>query len=185
MIILLPGLLQQSIYCTTEGDATNELTQTYENPDYHVRIEYPTNCTAKEIDLSPRQVVTFIPNEFSEEYGSPVGLYISASTSIGPSNNLSDMTKVYDKVVNGDPDTRFVNDTNATALSELPAYSITCYDYARGGNQKVMDTMTVLDNERYHIQYSAESGYFDKYQPQIKRMIDSFQITSRNATNFS
>jgi hypothetical protein len=49
---------------------------TYENPDYNVKIEYPSNWIAEETDLEPKQVVRLNPDNFSEEYISPVGFQI-------------------------------------------------------------------------------------------------------------
>ena len=51
--------------------------QTYENPDYQVSIDYPTTWKTEEINLEPHQLVRIFPNEFVEDYESPVGLYIT------------------------------------------------------------------------------------------------------------
>ena len=74
------------------------------------------------------------------------------------------------------------NRTNTT-LSRLPAYSISYYDYTMNKNLKIIDTMTVLDNELFHLQYYAEPGYFNQYLPEAKKMIDSFEITKNSSSN--
>jgi hypothetical protein len=170
-----------AVYAMSPNNAFGSSVLTYENPDYAVGIDYPTTWKTEEIDLEPRQVVRIIPNDFIEEYESPVRFSIA----VVPALDLSEAIGAIEILAKNSSDARFVNSTNTT-LAGIPAYSISYYDYTSGKSYKVIDTMTVLDNELFHLQYNAEPGYFNQYLPDAKRMIDSFNITkvSNNSRTF-
>jgi hypothetical protein len=94
--------------------------------------------------------------------------------------SLDQAINIFENAIKNNPEARFVNGTNTT-LSGFPGFSIIYYDYTRNMNLKMMDTFTVLDNELFHLQYSAEPGYYEEYLSDARRMINSFQIT-RNDT---
>jgi hypothetical protein len=148
---------------------------------------YPANWTAQETDLEPKQVVRIIPNEFLEDYRSPVGFVITygkptsdAPILSGPGYLLSNTIDGFENLTKTSSEARFVNSTRDITLSGLPAYSILYYDYTRGLNLKILDTMTVYNSELLDLQYYAEPGYFNKYAPLIMKMIESLQITLRD-----
>jgi hypothetical protein len=155
---------------------------TYENPNYNVRIGYPTTWKTEEINLDPHQVVRILPNEFAEEYESPVRFYITVGSGSSSPLDLSQAIAAFEGLTKNSSDARFINSTNTT-LSGLPAFSISYYDYTMGHNYKVTDTMAFLDDELFHLQYYAEPGYFNQHLPEAKKMIDSFEITKNSSSN--
>lgn len=62
----------------------------------------------------------------------------------------------------------------------MPAYKVTYYDYSNNNNYKSLDVSTLFQGEDFVIRHYAEPGYFDKYLPMVKKMIESFRITESN-----
>ena len=157
---------------------------TYDNPEHHVRIEYPANWTAEEKNLElESQVMRIFPNGFLADRISPVGLEIYDTPRDGSDNlTLTQLSIDREGYTKTSPYTRFVNSTNTT-ISGLPAYSILYYDFPNpifttmNQTQKILHTMTLSDNGFFNIVYYSQPEYFDKYLPQAKRMLNSFQIT--------
>ena len=183
--ILFLGLLQHSVYGTTEGNATNELTQTYENETANIRIHYPTNWFSETRNIEYPQTVRFFPTEFMAERYPPVVLGISIfNASNSPIFlNLTQVADIFERPYRMSDDVRIINSTvNATLFNgTVPAFQINHFDFSR----PYMDTEemiigTFLNNTKigYVLQYYTEPEYFDKYLPEAQKIIDSFQLLS-------
>ena len=163
----------------SDGQTNSSLIQNYTNPDFNVKLQYPANWTAQEVNLGPNQVVFLFPDDFKGEYSSSVGLTVNIFTD----NSFASFDEYFEyrsQFYNGLEDVRIINESTTT-LAGRPAYNITYYDYSNNKNFKALDISTYVDDEDFILDYYAEPGYFDKYLPEAKRIMNSFQIT--NTTN--
>jgi PsbP-like protein len=179
----------QSVNGTFENN-TDELSQIYENKTANIRIHYPAGWFSESENLEYPQMVRFFPKEFIAEHYPPVVfgiIFLNASNS-PISLNLTQMADSFETTAQISPDARFVNSTvNATMFNgTVPAFQINYYDFSRPYmDAQEMITGTFLNNTKtaYALQYYAEPEYFDKYLPQVQKMIDSLQLLGNSTRN--
>lgn len=173
----------------TESNTGNELTQIYENETADIKINYPANWFSETKNLVTPSIIHIFPMDFISERIPSVGLIINVlnGTQSGVSLNLTEMTDFFEATIIMNPDSRVMNSTiNATLFNDtVPAWEAIYYDLSRPAFvTKEMTIGTMLPpnyNTGYFLEYYAEPKYFDKYLPQVQKIMDSLQLL-RNIT---
>jgi hypothetical protein len=150
----------------------------YENLDYNIKIQYPSNWTKQEVNLSPLSPVFFhTPTQYSFETPNAslnVFVFVSQSNSTVDSfaNNIrsSDDEKIKNREI------RLIN-SSFTTLAGLRGWQQVYYDYSSSKNVKTLMIFTIKNGEVYQLQYRSEPGEYNHYLPIAEKMIKSFQIT--------
>ena len=124
---------------------------TYENPDYNIRMEYPTNWNKSEINLTPHQVAFFYPPDLVMSEGlfeglfqpniPPVSFVIEVEPKISKNINESALRSI--SSFEGDNQSRLV-DHNYTTLSGMPAYETVYYNYRNNESPQRIGCMDTL-----------------------------------------
>ena len=155
---------------------------TYTNPMYGFRIQYPANWEkidfGQAIEEDDRHiVVTFLSppentlDRFREYLVIQVGkIMINRS-----------LEHYVDKQINSLrhslPNFEIV-ESNATAIADNLAHTIV-YMFKVGEDEyKVMEVWIIKDNKLYYVKYSTELENSGNYESTVRKMIDSFRITS-------
>ena len=179
--VILGSILISQQYTVQASDilADSGNYRTYGNPDYDFLVKYPENWTANEtaneiFNITNGVILEPIPSE-AQQAGFFVGETQKTATA------FADFIRSLEEIVT---DPVFVN-SSLTTLSELPAISFTYYQDLVGDDAKVMNIYLESGDRAFSLQYIADPEYFDDYLPVAKSIIDSFQITPRNATNIT
>jgi hypothetical protein len=155
---------------------------TYTNPMYGFRIQYPANWEkidfGQAIEEDDRHiVVTFLSppettlDRFREYLVIQVGkIMINRS-----------LEHYVDKQINSLrhslPNFEIV-ESNATAIVDNLAHTIV-YTFKVGEDEyKVTEVWIIKDNKLYYVKYSTELENSGNYESTVRKMIDSFRITS-------
>jgi eukaryotic-like serine/threonine-protein kinase len=156
---------------------------TYQNPDFHIKMRYPSNWTKQEDNLAKHTIVGFslihqdiydFTNTTLAEldvrvYNAPenetfTNLNIDQVNHIGKANTTN-------QVIIG----HYKNAT--TTLAGLPALKIISY-YFGDIDQKNMQVWTFIPSKHLLVElvYIADPSKYYLYLPIIQRMIDSVEI---------
>ena len=180
-VILFLGLNVVQAYSQNVNTSSYQI---YENKTANVRIQYPANWFSETMNLQDFEIVRIFPMDFMAERVVPVGFTIGVHQM-----NTYNITEAYDFILSAIqslPNSRVINSTtNATLFNgTTPAYIIEAYDFTRPFmDTKDMIIGTVLNNtDGFILRYYAEPRYFDKYLPEARKMIDSFQVISNKST---
>jgi hypothetical protein len=176
-LLFLPLWFNQNTYAQTNSSS---IFREYTNPDYHVKLQYPANWTVQEVGLTPEQVVFFFPREIVEECPNlaidcPVGfeVFVRPTTFV----NISEMAIGARNHYKQNAEFRLISDRTNATLANLPAYESIGYNYEMGDNVKIIELVTIFDQEMFDVAYYADPGYFNIYLPIAREMMDSFEIT--------
>jgi hypothetical protein len=166
-----------------EGNITGGNFLTYENPTHGMRMLYPSDWNKAEVDLTPydyfMEVAQFtVPFESElDEFAETV--YVSIEDLEYANENLDNYL---DYVVEGRQAQdiegfQIINYTTKATLAGRPAYS---FETTEGNGQyRTMETGTIINDKVYKIFYDAETDKYSLYLPNVKKMIESFQITAK------
>jgi len=157
----------------------------YENPDYKIAIQYPSNWKISEENLRSHQVVVFSAPEKTQkltklssiifipaQFGIAVEPLASKNTTI-----LQYISQFFKLGYHGVSNYKIVN-SSKTMLAGVPAESIIMYDYLNNHTSEVMRIIGIDNGTAYRIGYYAEPGTFSTYLPVIEQMIASFRINT-------
>jgi eukaryotic-like serine/threonine-protein kinase len=159
----------------------NDKTLTYENSNYGIQIQYPSNWYKENV------------NSGSYNNSRLVDLVKFSPSSRNTSDNIESLDIKVDNISDIQPITlaKYANnsiqdlrrdfkiielDKNAS-LSENPAYKLIYSGVEEGINLKAILILTIKGDRAYIINYNAEPTKFFYYLPTLQRMIDSFHIT--------
>jgi hypothetical protein len=157
---------------------------TYENPLYGFRIQYPSNWIT---DVNSNSTV-FIKSPYERKRGVGIGgldnfseqlgiflnpWFITTKSSPGVSANeiieLSKKTRIGFNLI----------ERNQTTLEGNFAYKLIWIDFdpELRIQLKHMAIITIIGNNTYYIEYTAESSNYELYLPIINKMVSSLYLT--------
>ena len=165
---------------------------TYENSDYGIRINFPSNWKTSEVNLPQQGIVLFYAPAYgtpmSEDYVSTPASVLIASQKL-PVNNMT-----LPNFVESFLKDRYLNVTDYKIISSsksnlggMPSEQIIMYDYDQvglfsDGSSLKHKRIIAIDNKSeiaYMIRYSAEPGLYSKYVPLADQMTDSFKLVKK------
>jgi hypothetical protein len=139
------------------------------------------------LNYPPNTIVKFIAPE-TKSISEPANFLIS-NFQLSNLSTLDEFVDFFFKFRYGKPtDYKLVTSSNTT-LANMPARQFVLYDYEKDvilGTQSTGKVMRILafDNNTgnaYAIKYWSEPGLYNKYLPNIQKMIDTFNVNQENA----
>lgn len=168
---------------------------TYENETANMKIQYPSSWFAETKNVVWPNILRIFPQEFMAERYPPVSLEIGIfdkTTAANPmvNTNLSGLAQDSLDIIEARPDFRLINFTENANLTlfngtiTVPAFEAYVYDFSRLLVDFQEMSLFIILNDKYVVTftYDAETESFDKYLPEVRKMIDSFQLLSGNNT---
>jgi eukaryotic-like serine/threonine-protein kinase len=162
---------------------SNSTFLTYQNPDFEIKMQYPSNWTKQEDNLALHTIVVFslihqdiydFTNTTLAEldlrvYNAPQNETF-AKLNIDQVNNIGQMNTTNQVIIG-----HYKNAT--TTLAGLPALKIINYYFGNVG-QKEMQVWTFIPSKHLLVEliYLAAPSKYYLYLPTIERMIDSVVI---------
>lgn len=142
---------------------------TYENFDYGVKIEYPSDWDKKETeDL----IIAFVsPKTDSDNFQENLGLTMNDLAGQGLTLQKYN-EKAIGQLKQTFPDIKII-ESSSTVLSNNPAYKVVF----TASNLKLMQAWTIKNDIAYIWSYAATENTFSDYLNTIQKMLDSFEIT--------
>lgn len=155
----------------------------YQNPDYHISIQYPKNWQKSEDELPANTIVKFNAPDTKNIVG-PASLLIS-TYQMSNDTTLDEFVDFFFKDRYNKPNDHKLVTSADTTLMNLPAKQFVLYDYDTDkilGTESTGKVMRVLafDNytgNGYAIKYWAEPSLFNKFLPAAEKMISTFRTT--------
>jgi hypothetical protein len=179
-VIICVSLVVVPIKQTVLGQQTTTATNflPYENSTYGIKAQYPSSWDKQENGTrqdTETDLVTFYPpstnsnasldmsiDDISDEKGTTLAQYASSGIS-----DLNQSLKNF----------KLVGSSTNDVLAGLPAYNST-YTYVDGNVVlKDMEIGAIKGNNVYIVTYEAGINEYNKYLPDIQKVIDSLQIT--------
>ena len=142
---------------------------TYQNPDFHFRIQYPSSWIKGETNLYPHEIVEF------HTLGPALAGLLVVTYQVNKNYTLADYAKSFHNLDTSA--TQLLSSGFVTLASGINAHQATYYDYRGNYNIKDMDTTIVKDGMFYRLVYRTEPGGFDANLGIAKQMVNSFQLT--------
>ena len=179
-------VVSPNVAATTQTVSFEEQSLTYDNPDYNISIQYPSDWAPSEVGLAPYQAVKLVaPTVEEQETPTSIVVYTPATVGVAvrplDSNNMTKdqfIEQFFETTYTSPSQYRIIQRSNAT-LAGTEADRIIMYEYPEGGStSKVMRVITVQNGTAYWIKYAAEPGKYDEYLPIAQTMIDSFSTSS-------
>lgn len=184
----------QNVLAQTENgeQATSNTTafETYENTGFGFTMQYPSTWSVTQVREDPSApangsiVAIFKAPTESQTDMYQENLILNVQ---GPFQNEMTLEEYTDNSLNAFrnmSDTVQIFESSPTTLSGLPAHEIVYTSSSTPGlNLKKMQVFTVVnDNMAYIITFSAEDPQFNKYLPDVQKMISSVQINEQAVT---
>jgi hypothetical protein len=186
------ALLQNNATTTTMSRSfqTNHITtttnnnfRTYQNPDYSIKMQYPSDWSASKSGLRDyTNVIAFYSplENISDIFPEHLTLSIT-----GYSQHIT--LQKFNTVLNNtlkQPGVKTI-ESNPTTLAGNPAHKIVFLPPTDNVPFKfeTMLVWTVKSDKVYIISYNAEAARYSTYLPTIQKMIDSFEITNSTTTS--
>lgn len=156
---------------------------TYNNSEYGIRMNYPSDWSYQEAQAPTDAAIFPIvrmfppisddPNAVTfleigiEDLGNPFSIDEYSRSTI---NAYRESRQNFDLVSSNTEDT----------LSGLPAYELVFTDSANGTDRKLMEVGALdSDNNRvYYLLFNTEESRYDLFVPALESIIDSFQLSS-------
>ena len=163
--------------------------ETYENPGFGFTMQYPSTWSVTQVREDPSapangslvaifkaptesQTDMYQENLLLNVQGFPNGITLEEYTenSLNDFRNMSDTVQIFE--------------SSPTTLSGLPAHEIVYTSSPNPGqNLKKMQVFTVVnDNMAYILTFAAEDAQFNKYLPDVQKMISSVKIDEQAVT---
>ena len=149
---------------------------TYINPDYNIKLEYPSNLTRIEQNLQPHEIVvfTFRNHNNSKLEDKPTINIESLFTKNLTFHEYLQYTNIHLK--ENFNDFRLISLKNIT-VNENFGSLITYYDYRNESNRKVVNfIVNGTDNYVYTVKLSSEPGRFEYYLPSFAKIITALEV---------
>lgn len=157
----------------------------YKNPDYHIKINYPSFLNADETNLHANQVVKFtIPsNNIHQLPDVEISIYVRSglSTNATISDFVHDYhSLIYQSTVNGiiRPVSYNISHINGNEVIDQ-----VYYDYSNDRTMKLNTINIIKDGELFSLFYIAQPGSFNQYINDFRNMVDSFVILPEKNTS--
>ena len=154
---------------------------TYKNPLYEFRIEYPSNWTIDENTTdevhfrSPYERNEGVSMLSSDAFSEQLGIFLNPSfitTKSSPGASINEIIELAKETRIG---FNLIERNQITFEGNL-AYKLVWIDFdpELRTQLKHMGIITMVGNNTYYIEYTAESANYERYLPVIDRMISSF-----------
>ena len=170
---------------TSEGEIDNKGFQTYLNPYYGIVIDYPSSWAFRQFNASsqdsrPFSVVTFSP-PLSSDPNAETNLQVWVENLEDPKISLDDYAKnVIKSYRENNSNFSLIQGTStgSTIANGHAAYEIVFTDYSNNLERKSIETGTISNASKsaYYITFNTDESLYDRFDPIVKRMIDSFGI---------
>jgi serine/threonine-protein kinase len=180
-ILLIPLLLLSSQQ-NALSQAQQEQFQTYENPDYKIKILYPDTWKKSEENLNtqPPEIVEFsAPENVSSNilFSRPVALIVLWTQFLPKGTTFEQYTSENIKnVTDNIQGYKLLNSTPIVLSDNHQGQKLVFYDYTGNAVIKKMRVFTMNNQTVYGITYDADPGRYLRYLPLAQKMIDSFQF---------
>ena len=172
------------------SSAENAEVSTYENRNYGIRIQYPSDWSLQESTASgtPINIATFVsPTVPDSDPTADVSIYLDKlHNSTTTLNNCAHFVAFID-YENRPSDFHAFKllelNTNSSILAGRSAYTlIGTYELHSSGLQKLMEVGTIIGDKAYVVRYIADAPRYADYLPTVQKMIDSLAIKSSTGT---
>ena len=180
--LLTIGILVLSFHSITipKGSATttNNNFRTYQNPDYAIKMQYPSDWSVSKSGLKDyTNVIAFYSplENISDIFPEHLTLSI---TSYSQHITLQKFNTVLNSTLK-QPGVKII-ESSPTTLAGNPAYKIVFLPPTANIPLKfeTMLVWAVKNDKVYIMSYNAEAARYSTYLPTIQKMIDSFEITN-------
>ena len=143
---------------------------TYENPDYGVKIKYPSNWQQTETeDL----IVAFLSPKTDASDAIQENLGLTMNDLAGQGLTLQKYDEIaIEQLKQTFPDIKII-ESGSTVLSNIPAYKVVF----TASNLKFMQVWTIKDDLAYVWSFASTESSYSDYLGTIQTMLDSFEIT--------
>jgi PsbP-like protein len=169
------------------GNFNNTTLKTYENPGFGLSIQYPSSWAGMQLRADPfAQTNTSIvaifeaPREnLSDSYRE--NLILSVQGPLEDTISLEEYTQNSLSAFRSMSDRISILESSPSTLSGLPAHEITYSSGLQDLNLKKMQIFTVVNGSTaYIVTFGAEESQFDKYIPEIMKMVNSIRINQQS-----
>lgn len=154
---------------------------TYQNPDFGIKIKYPSNWTKIEDGLSLHTIVAFqLQHEDIYDFTNTTLAEIDLRIYNAPHNETSPKLGINQIDTGGQTIISYYKN-NTTTLGGLPAIKIVNY-YFGDVTQKEMQIWTFVPNKHIllEILYVTPPSKFSLYLPAAQKLINSLEISTNN-----
>jgi hypothetical protein len=166
---------------------------TYANHILGVRMQYPSNWSAREYKynntMTSSVIATFYsPSKTASELGNISGVsgdfvpYLDIFVSTVSSKEKS-LEKIVNETINEflkSPDTAINNESKLFTLkSKQPAYMLDYNTTTVDASFRKLQLWTILDSKVYVVTFTSQQALFSNYIPIVKKMFNSFEIVNR------
>jgi hypothetical protein len=154
---------------------------TYRNPSFGVELLYPNSWKILEsTDEESPTIVTFVPpgEENAFQYLVTFSIQVfTADKDDDLSESLEQTISLYKNDEDVYDDFEIVGQSTITdKIGGYPAYSLTgTYNYD-GKDYKLADWGFKVEETEFDFVYDSESQKFEKYYPDIRKMVESFKL---------
>jgi hypothetical protein len=158
---------------------------TYLNPYYGIIMQYPSDWIYKESQVASQNskafsIVTFSP-PLSSDPNAETNFKIWIENLNDPDITLDEYTRNVIKSYrenNSNFKLLLGTSTNSTISDGSPAYDVVFTDYSDNLRRKSFETGTLsnVSKDAYYITFNTDASLYDKFNPIVKQMIDSFGL---------
>jgi hypothetical protein len=168
------------------SSAENAAVSTYENRNYGIQIQYPSDWTVQESKSSGEliYVATFVsPTGPDSDPTAEVAIYIDRlHNSTTDLNNYAHFVAFTD-YENKMHDFKLLElSTNSSILGKSAYTLIGTYQDPSAGSQKIMEVGTIIGDKAYSVQYIVDASRYSDYLQTVQKMIDSLVINKSIGT---
>jgi hypothetical protein len=168
----LAQLLPTAANTTTSGTTSTNF-QTYSNPTYGIKMQYPSNWL--KLDLS-RNNSTVLVVAFKTPAGKPVGvLFLSVNVNYSNVTLATIVSTRENQLKHNGNILHLVSSTPAT-LAGNPAHKIVYTTVGPTGKFQAMQLISLVGKKGYFITYVVPASSYAAYLPTVQTMINSAEI---------
>jgi hypothetical protein len=178
---IIPGSIPQPSLAQHLSTATNTTTsgttgtnfQTYSNPAYGIKTQYPFNWL--KLDLSRKNSPVLVV-AFKTPAGKPVGvLFLSVNVNYSNVTLATIVTTRENQLKHSGNILHLVSSTPAT-LAGRPAHKIVYTTVGPTGKFEAMQLISLVGKKGYFITYVVPAANYSTYLPIVQTMINSTEI---------
>jgi eukaryotic-like serine/threonine-protein kinase len=178
----------------SNNNNNSNLFLTYANDILGIRMQYPSNWSAREYKYNNTMtssvvIATFYsPSKTASELGNISGVsddfvpYLDISVFTVSSKEKS-LEKIVNETINKflkNPDTAINKESKPFTLkSKQPAYMLDYNTTIVGSSFRKMQLWTILDSKVCVVTFTSQQALFSNYIPIVKKMFNSFEIVNR------
>ena len=178
--LVIPGFVSQSSLAQKQPTAANTTTsatstnlQTYSNPSFGIKMQYPSNWL--KLDLS-RNNSSVLVVAFKTTAGRPLGvLFLSGNVNYGNVTLATLVSTRENQLRHTGTILHLVSSTPST-LAGNPAHKIVYTTIAPQGKFEAMQLISLVGKKGYFITYVVPTANYTTYLPTIQTMISSIEI---------